>query len=280
MRLERLTRTRRSGVREGGLWAVVAAISIACPIAGCSAQAAFPDGIEFREMRSGGRLYQVVRVDLNRAEVRMFWKDDAGRPFGSLRALDRWLQGRGERLLAATNAGIFYRSREPAGLHVERGAPPLRPLNTSPTPPPGEGRGNFFAQPNGVFYIAKSGTANIVETSAAAAVLPWMREATQSGPLLLRRGTPHSLRGDTSVSRNAVAVCSPREVALVFAPRGASIRELALFIRDQLHCPDALYLDGSISGLWVPSAGVRSDGEYVGILGVTPHLRRRPALSP
>jgi len=244
--------------------------------AGCTAQRTADDGIEYREMRSGGRLYQVVRVDLTYADVRLFWKDDAGRPFGSLGALDRWLRGRGERLLAATNAGIFYRSREPAGLHVERGAPPFRPLNTSPDPPPGEGRGNFFAQPNGVFYISRSGTANIVETSGAAAALPQMREATQSGPLLLRRGTPHPLRGDTTVSRNAVAVCSPREVALVFAPRGASIRELALFIRDELHCPDALYLDGSISGLRVPSARVRSDGEYVGILGVTPRSAHLP----
>lgn len=243
---------------------------------GCSAQRPEEDGVEYREMRSGGRLYQVVRVDLARAEVRLFWKDDAGRPFGSLAALDRWLRGRGERLLAATNAGIFYRTREPAGLHLERGAPPLRPLNPSPDPPPGEGRGNFFAQPNGVFYVSRSGTAHVVETSEAARLLPTMHEATQSGPLLLRRGTPHSLRGDTTVSRNAVAACSPHEVALVFAPRGASIRELALFVRDELHCPDALYLDGSISGLRVPSAGVRSDGEYVGILGVTPRLQRRP----
>jgi uncharacterized protein YigE (DUF2233 family) len=254
--------------------------SVVSVASGCSAQTAPNDGIEFREMRSGGRLYQVVRVDLTHAEVRLFWKDDAGRPFGSLGALDRWLRGRGERLLGATNAGIFYRSRQPAGLHVERGAPPLRPLNTSPDPPPGEGRGNFFAQPNGVFYIARSGTAHIVETSGAAAALPRMREATQSGPLLLRRGTPHPLRGDSTVSRNAVAVCSDREIALVFAPRGASIRELALFIRDELHCPDALYLDGSISGLRVPSAGVRGDGEYVGIIGVTPRpARPRPPSS-
>ena len=242
---------------------------------GCSAQAAH-DGVEYREMRSGGRLYQVVRVDLTHAEVRLFWKDDAGRPFGSLAALDRWLGARGERLLAATNAGIFYRTREPAGLHVERGAPPLRPLNTSPDPPPGEGRGNFFSQPNGVFYISRSGTAHVVETSEAVRLQPMMREATQSGPLLLRRGTPHSLRGDTTVSRNAVAVCSDREMALVFAPRGASIRELALFIRDELHCPDALYLDGSISGLRVPSAHVHSDGEYVGMLAVTPRRGQRP----
>ncbi|HKP76864.1 MAG TPA: phosphodiester glycosidase family protein [Longimicrobiaceae bacterium] len=254
--------------------AVVGAVVLAT---GCAAQAAPADGVGFREMRSSGRIYQVVRVDLTRADVRMYWHDEAGQPFGSLGALDRWLRGRGQHLLAATNAGIFYRTREPAGLHVERGAPPLRPLNTSPTPPPGEAQGNFFSQPNGVFYISRAGTAHVEETGAAARALPRMLEATQSGPLLLLRGVPHPLRGDTSVSRNAVAVCAARQVALVFAPRGASIRELALFIRDELGCPDALYLDGSISGLWVPAAGVRSDGSYVGILGVTPRTtRRRP----
>ena len=240
---------------------------------GCRAQVT-GDGIEYREMRAGNRVYQVVRVDLTYADVRMYWNDEAGQPFGSLAALHRWLQGRGERLLAATNAGIFYRSRLPAGLHVERGAPPLRPLNTSPTPPSGEARGNFFSQPNGVFYISRSGTAHIDETSAAARALPRMLEATQSGPLLLLHGVPHPLVGDSTLARNAVAVCSSRQVAFVFAPR-ASIRELALFVRDVLGCPDALYLDGAISGLWVPSARVRSDGSYVGILGVTP--RRAPA---
>jgi uncharacterized protein YigE (DUF2233 family) len=251
-----------------------AVAAVAVVSSGCAAQADTASGIAYREMQSGGRFYQVVRVDLTHAEVRLFWKDEEGRPFGSLGALDRHLRRRGERLLAATNAGIFYRTGEPAGLHVERGVPPLRPLNTSPEPPRGEGRGNFFSRPNGVFYVSRAGTAHIEETSAAARALPRMREATQSGPLLLRNGVLHPLRGDSTVSRNAVAVCSDREVALVFAPRGASIRELALFIRDVLGCPDALYLDGTISGLRVPSAGVSRDGSYVGILAVTPRAAR------
>jgi uncharacterized protein YigE (DUF2233 family) len=232
-----------------------------------------PAGITYHQVRYGFRLYQVVRIDLDQADVRMYWKDERGRPFGSLGALDRWLAARGETLLAATNAGIFYRTREPAGLHVERGHT-LRPLNRSSTPPPGEGTGNFFAIPNGVFYIADDGTAHIRETQGAALALPHMREATQSGPLLLSRGVPHRLTGNPTVARNAVAVCAPKRIALVLAPEGASIRELALFIRNDLRCRDALYLDGTISGLRVPSARVNRDGEYVGILGVT---ARRPA---
>jgi len=228
-----------------------------------------PEGITFQQIRWNTRLYQVVRVDLDRAEVKLYWKDDRGRPLGSLAALDRWLAGRGETLLAATNAGIFYRSNEPAGLHVERGAV-LRPLNRASSPPPGEAEGNFFAQPNGVFYIADDGTAHIRATQGAAMALPHMREATQSGPLLLERGRYHRLIGNPRVARNAVAVCTPRRIALVLAPEGASIRELAGFIRSELECQDALYLDGTISGLRVPSAKVDRDGSYVGMIGVTP----------
>lgn len=244
-------------------WLLAVLLSAGAPA--CAAQG--PQAVEYREMRAGGARYQVVRVDLARADLRLYWRDEAGRPFGSLAALDRWLAARGDTLLAATNAGIFYRSRLPAGLHVERGRV-LRPVNPGVEPPAGELRGNFFYRPNGVFYAAADGTARIVETGRAGALLPRMREATQSGPLLLRAGRPHWLLG-RKVSRNAVAVCSPREVALVYAPDGVTVRELALFVRNVLGCPDALYLDGTISGLWVPSADVRADGSYVGILGVT-----------
>lgn len=228
-----------------------------------------PDGVEYREMRSGGRRWQVVRLDLRRVDLRMYWKDDVGRAFESFSALDRWLGARGTPLLAATNAGIFYRTREPAGLHVERGRE-LRPLNRSATPPAGEKPGNFFYLPNGVFYVSADGTAHVVDAARAAPRMARMREATQSGPLLLSAGRPHWLAGRADVVRNAVAVCAPHEVALVEAPAGASVREMALFIRDTLHCPDALYLDGTISGLWVPSARVRQEPyPYVGMLGVT-----------
>lgn len=250
--------------------ALAALASIAAPA--CAAAQDAHDGITYQRLRSRARLYQVVRVDLTRAEVKLYWRDERGRPFGSLGALERWLAGRGDSLLAATNAGIFYRSLQPAGLHVERGAV-LQPLNRSSRPPAGEREGNFFSIPNGVFYIHQDGTAHIRETQGAGLALPRIREGTQSGPLLLRGGVPHRLVGNSTVSRNAVAVCAPRRIALVLAPEGASIRELALFIRDELRCPDALYLDGTISGLRVPSADVDRDGEYVGIIGVT---ARRP----
>lgn len=252
------------------------AVAASLLIGASSAAAAQDSGVSYRQTRYGVRQYQIVRVDLDRADVRMYWKDDRGQPFGSLAALDRWLSARGERMLAATNAGIFYRTREPAGLHIERGQT-LRPLNRESNPPPGEAEGNFFAIPNGVFYIEADGTAHIRETQGAAQALGAMREATQSGPLLLSRGVPHRMYGNARVVRNAVAVCGPKRIALVLAPEGASFREMALFIRDDLQCRDALYLDGTISGLRVPGSRVDRDGEYVGIIGVT---AKRPNSHP
>ena len=257
------TLPRRLRVRPSVLWAAAAAL-----FPGRAAAQAQPDGITYREMQADGRRYQVVQVDLTQATLRLYWRDEQGRPYRTLAALDRALTARGETLLAATNAGIFYRTREPAGLHVERGTA-LRPLNRSRTPPAGEGPGNFFAQPNGVFYLARDGSAHVVTTAEATHRPGRMVEATQSGPLLLRDGVPHPLAGRADVARNAIAVCAPRRVALVLAPDGASIRQLALFVRDTLGCRDALYLDGTISGLRVPSARVDRDGAYVGMIGVT-----------
>lgn len=247
-----------------------AALAVAAAAAPVAAQTERPAGVTFEQRVDRGRTYQVVRVDLARAELRMYWKDEHGARIGSLAALDAWLRGRGETLLAAMNGGMFNRaSPTPAGLYVERGGAPSPGLNRRRTPPAGELAGNFYALPNGVFFTDPEGSAHVVSADEAAALLPRMREATQSGPLLLRQGELHRLAGRPGVPRNAVAVCGPRDVALVLAPGGASLRELGLFIRDTLGCRDALYLDGGISGMRVPWAGVDRDGRYVAMIGVT-----------
>jgi uncharacterized protein YigE (DUF2233 family) len=266
MRILRIGGLRRGGRRIGRAAMHALALAAALVAIGGCKRGAEAQAVDYRAIDAGGRRYHVVRVDLTRADLRLYWKDDAGRAFGSLGALERWLTARGETVLAATNAGIFYRTSEPAGVHVERGDA-KRPLNLDPEPPAGEARGNFFYRPGGVFYVADDGTAHIVPLERARTALPQMREATQSGPLLLHDGQPHRLVG-RSLLRNAIAVCSPTEVALVMAD-SVTLRELALFVRDHLHCRDALYLDGTISGLRVPSARVRKDGAYVGMIAVT-----------
>jgi uncharacterized protein YigE (DUF2233 family) len=237
-----------------------------------AAQAPSTPGVTYQDTRWRDLHFQVARVDLNRAELRMYWKNERGRAIGSVRGLETWLARNGQALLVGMNAGMFNACAPvPTGLFIARGQTPDSPLNTSPVPPPCEKRGNFYDLDNGVFYIARDGTAHIVNTSRAAGQIAAMAEATQSGPHLLDAGRPHRLVGRPGIPRNAIAVCSPTEVALVLAPDGVRIRELAEFISDKLHCPDALYLDGGpVPALLVPGRVSHNvNARAIAMIGVT-----------
>lgn len=211
-----------------------------------------------------GARVQVVRVDLRRAEVRMLWRDERGAPFRSTARVERWARGG---LLAITNAGIFDPDSTPTGLHVERGRV-LKPLNLRREP------GNFYLRPNAVFAILGDGTARIVESEAARALVPRMREATQSGPALVLDGRIHPaftpLPGGSPKPRNAVGVCSPREIVLARTVEGEAVTlyEFARLFRDVIGCRDALFLDGNHTALHVPGAAPNPGDGLVGYIGV------------
>jgi uncharacterized protein YigE (DUF2233 family) len=216
--------------------------------------------------------YVVLRVDLRAADIKVLWKNPAGAPYGSL---DEAYRQNGGDLLALTNAGIYSEKHTPEGLHVERGAT-LSPLNLN------GGEGNFYWKPNGVFYVSEDG-AGVVEsekynsTSGRAGV----REATQSGPLLVADGEVNqSLKPDSTSMyvRNGVGVKAPGEVYVLISADEVNLYDFASVFKEQLHCRDALYLDGCVSQVYLPARGVhvpgrrQCDKELVGLLGV---LKRR-----
>ncbi len=202
--------------------------------------------------------------DLSRHKMSLHWKDETGKPYGSIRAVADALANRGERVAAVTNAGIYETDGSPLGLHVEEGAV-LRPLNR------GAGTGNFYLKPNGVFSVA-SGVARIVETSKFR-MDDTVSIATQSGPLLVIDGAIHPAfreRSTSRRSRNAVGVRSDGAVVLAMTRTPVNFWTLGMFMRDRMGCPWALYLDGVISQLWLsgdPPPETRYP--YVGMLAVT-----------
>lgn len=230
-----------------------------------------PAPFEYRTERWHGVRFAVVRADPARTRIRMYWRDSAGRGYGSQARLAAALRARGETLLAASNGGIFTLAA-PEGLHVERGQV-LTPLNLR------QGRGNFYEQPNAVFFVTSTGRAEIVESSAARARIPDMAEATQSGPALLLDGrlagpalgaTLTSMTTGTPEVRNGVCV-DGRSVYLVKTDDPLTRAHLALFFRERLRCTDGLYLDGSTpSSLHVPGQRRESRSGLMGILAVLP----------
>lgn len=237
------------------------------------------DGVEFERIDHAGTSFDVVWVDPARAEIAVFWKDAGGRPYRTLRGFGQAMTRAGRRVLAATNAGMFEEAPSPAtgrldsiplGLHVESGAV-LRPLNRRVVRPGEPGWGNFYMRPNAVFGVDRSGRAWVRETPRVAGGEASLAHATQSGPALVLEGKIHpgfARPGGRRQVRNAVGVCGRGRVALVYTG-AATVHELADLFRARLGCPDAVYLDGSISGLLVPDERVRVEhGRYVGILAV------------
>lgn len=209
--------------------------------------------------------YLVYRVDPQKDQLRLLWKDPQGNRFGSFRRVRDALATQGQHLLFAMNAGIFSTEHAPLGLHIEDGRV-LRPLNRA------KGWGNFFLKPNGVFFIANQ-KAVVVDTATYATLKVKPDIATQSGPLLVFHSKLHPKFFPDSLSlyiRNGVGVTEDNQVVFAMSLVPINLYEFATLFRDTLGCPNALYLDGSISRLYAPGLGQEFlGGDFAGIIAQT-----------
>jgi uncharacterized protein YigE (DUF2233 family) len=199
----------------------------------------------------GGVRALVAEVSLERFAVRIDHRD-GGVPF----------VGSG---LVRMNAGIFEPHFVPTGLLVSGGVE-LHALSTA------SGTGNFYLQPNGVFAVTATG-ARVVETSQFSRLVG-VTEATQSGPLLVQRGVVHPALSPGSKNvyvRNGVGVRDDGVVVFAVSREAVSLHDFATLFRDELACPDALYLDGFVSGLAVDGVALTDDkGPFGAVLVVEP----------
>lgn len=200
--------------------------------------------VEYSTVEIAGKRVTVCRVNVRKERIQLFHRDETGKPFNRFERLTAWLQPRGQKLIFAMNAGMYHGDFSTVGLFVSDGRQ-LVPLNTA------KGDGNFFLKPNGVFAVTEAG-ARVVETSE----YPKLRErvliATQSGPLLVRGGRIHpafNADSESRLFRNGVGVPSPDIAIFAISEAPLNLYEFATLFRDKLHCPDALFFDGSVSSL-------------------------------
>jgi uncharacterized protein YigE (DUF2233 family) len=169
----------------------------------------------------------------------------------------------------AMNAGMFSAGGLPVGLLVIDGKEE-KPVTK------GEGSGNFFLKPNGIFYEDATGW-HVSETDAyLAAQHDGLRFATQSGPMLLIDGAlnPHfTPDGPSRKLRNGVCVDAKGVAWFVISEAPVSFGRFARLFRDRLECNDALYLDGSVSSLWDPAADRQDDRAPLGPIVVAEQSR-------
>jgi uncharacterized protein YigE (DUF2233 family) len=200
--------------------------------------------------------YTVCRFDLRQEHLQLFSLDPEGEPYGSFRALERVLQQKNMELVFAMNAGMYDDDLKPIGLYVEEGRR-LKKANRR------DGPGNFHLKPNGVFFIDGE-RGGVLETEAFLRSGLSPKFASQSGPMLVIDGAIHpkfSVDGTSYQRRNGVG--SPDSHTLVFAISEGSVNfhSFARLFRDHLKCPNALFLDGSVSSLHARELS-RSDGFF------------------
>jgi uncharacterized protein YigE (DUF2233 family) len=213
-----------------------------------------------------GTPFTVATVEPKKDDLRLLWKDESGQRLGDFDAVERWAQKSRKSVLLATNAGIFAPGFTPLGIHIEQGRELVK-LNRW------HGGGNFFLKPNGVFFVTTSGKSGVLETEEFAKNKLKLRLATQSGPLLVQRGKIHPkfTRGSANRNlRNGIGATKDGRAIIVLSHLPVNFWDFATLFRDRLGCPDALYLDGAISGMRCPQADCRRDGSanFAGILAV------------
>lgn len=229
-------------------------------------EAVVDGGLRFENITFHEFPFTVVHINLDREKLGLYWKGADGKPYQNFHGLRDVLQAQGQTVVLATNAGIYAENRSPLGLHVENKVE-LRPLNRHKG-----SESNFALKPNGVFFIDGTG-AKILTTEAYDAALPAPLLAVQSGPMLVIDGALHPKFKAESLSlhvRNGIGVLSPKEVVIVLSNWPVNLYTFASFFSEELQCANALYLDGTLSGLYAPAIDRTTAGlEYVGMLAIT-----------
>jgi uncharacterized protein YigE (DUF2233 family) len=226
-----------------------------------------------------GTTYWVQRVDPAKDNLELFLAEKAAEP-NTFPKLEARLAAQGKRLRFALNSGIFEGNFLPTGLHIAEGKT-IVPLNLQDYVKKGEGdlTPNFYLKPNGVFFLRENGTAAIAESTRYATLGEKPVLATQSGPLLVQGGAIHPVLQANSTSeryRNGVGVTKEGQVVLVCSrlerEKGMSnLYRFAELFRDRLACPDALYLDGDISYVYIRdlTGPIEETNFFAGILALT-----------
>lgn len=203
----------------------------------------FQPGIEFRQ-----QYFDAFIFDPRIHEFSLFYRNETGDRYGNFQAVQQAVAASSDSLVFATNGGIFDTDFHPLGLTVVDGEM-IQPLNLK------EGSGNFYLQPNGVFYIDTDGRIDILETTAFADRRPEVRYAIQSGPLLLDHGQIHPAFNEGSSNlfvRSGVGILAGNRAVFIISRAPVNFFDFALFFKTEFGCEQALYLDGAISDIFVP----------------------------
>lgn len=194
-----------------------------------------------------------------------YWKNENNEIYGDFNALQLDLEKQNKELIFAMNGGMYLKDQSPQGLYIENGILKSK-LDTVQ-----EAYGNFYMQPNGVFYITNQNEVFIkksVDFESSSSI----KYATQSGPLLVIDGEMHHrfIKDSENLHiRNGVGILPSGEILFAMSKTEVNFYDFATFFIEN-GCENALYLDGFVSRTYLPSKDwIQLDGQFGVIIGVT-----------
>jgi len=200
----------------------------------------------FNDEPNGDDDFVVYKANPQNTNIQLYWKDDKGQLLKSLQALKNFTEKRGDKLLFAMNAGMYKTDHAALGLFIQDGKI-ISPINSA------TGKGNFYLQPNGIFYITTNNLAGICCTGDFIHYNN-IRYATQSGPMLLIKGKINAAfkEGSSNLNiRNGVGITPNKDLLFVMSKQPINLYDFAAFFKNA-GCTDALYLDGFVSRTYLP----------------------------
>lgn len=209
-------------------------------------------------------LFLTYKVDIKKQNLRLFWKDEKAKRFGSIENFKLWAAKKNLKVDFVMNAGMYKEDRSPQGLYIEK-QKVLSALDTA------KAEGNFYLKPNGVFFITTKKTATICATERFNGNKE-IEFATQSGPMLVIDGNVHSAFKKESKNlniRNGVGILPNENVVFVLSKKEVNFYDFANYFKS-LGCKQALYLDGFVSRAYLPSQNwIQTDGDFGALFAIT-----------
>ncbi len=201
-------------------------------------------------------------VDLNKQDLRLFWKTENDDIINNFINLNEYLNSKSEKLVFAMNGGMYQKDFSPQGLYIENG------IIKSKTNSTVNGYGNFYLQPNGIFYITNDNKGFVCKTTDFKNTN--IKYATQSGPLLLIDGKIHSKfrNGSKNLNiRNGVGILPDGRLLFAMSKEKINFYDFATYFKS-LGCKNALYLDGFVSKTYLPEKDwIQTSGSFGVIIG-------------
>lgn len=208
--------------------------------------------------------FVIYQVNPQKQQVKLYWKNSQNEILKSISNLKNDAESRREKLIFAMNGGMFGPDHAPKGLYIEN-FKTLKPIDTL------QGSGNFYLQPNGIFYITQKHQPKIIETKKYRQSTD-IQYATQSGPMLLIDGKINPIFQKDSKNlniRNGVGTLENGDIIFAMSKKEVNFYSLAQLFQE-MGCKNALYLDGYVSRAYLPEKDwIQTDGDFGVIIGIT-----------